>query len=370
MPLQSSGPLKFSDIEREFGQSIVRSLGEYRISKTIGDMRNIPLDEGIGQVGDNGTANSIRFSQFKGKRLNVIVHYAEDEPATSGSRAVGGHNKYSNFSDSVTVIGPEGGQKNKPDNGKGAKVTLHVSARLLSNKAPGESGSHRARCALRTGNPEYWDPSVILHINVGNEALISGIGGNGGAGGDGGNPGNDNGGNGEDGSSAIGIATPVEKIIVQPGGVVQAGGGGGGGGGGAGNDLADVFGGNGGAGSGPGPAGNGGNGSFADTGEEGGVASGGGGGGGSPFQNGGGSGGERGIKPDDNATDGSPGSQSGGGNGGSGDAEGGTQIEGSGGGGGDNGYAIITKGQPIPSTIIGVPSIAGDFVEGSSNIQI
>ena len=58
MPLQSSGPLKFSDIEREFGQSIVRSLGEYRISKNIGDMSNIPLDEGIGQVGDNGTANT------------------------------------------------------------------------------------------------------------------------------------------------------------------------------------------------------------------------------------------------------------------------------------------------------------------------
>jgi len=373
-PLNATGSLRFSQIEQEFGQSIVRSLGEYRISKTIGDMSNIPLDEGIGQEKDdrkdirNGDAtNSIRFSQFRGKRLNVVVHYAVNE-----TRAIGGHNKYTNDDSSVTVIGPEGGVREKPTNGTGAKVILHVSARLLSNKVPGDqSGSHRERCALRTGNPEYWDPSVILHINVGNEALISGIGGNGGAGGDGSTPGNDNGGNGENGSSAIGIATPVEKIIVQSGGVVQAGGGGGGGGGGAGNDLASVNGGNGGAGAGPGAAGNGGNGSAADTGEEGGVASGGGGGGGSPYQNGGGSGGERGIKPQQGrSTDGSPGSRSGGGSGGSGDAEGGTQIEGVGGGGGNNGYAIITKGQPIPFTIIGVPSIAGDIVEGSSNIQI
>ena len=238
MPLQSSGPLKFTDIEREFGQSIVRSLGEYRISKNIGDMSNIPLDEGIGQVGDNGTANSIRFSQFKSKRLNVIVHYSDDE-----TRAVGGHNKYSNFHDSTTVIGPEGGEKNKPDNGIGTKVTLHVSGTLLSNK------ENKERCALRTGNPEYWDPSVILHINVGNEAVISGSGGDGGAGG---NPDSNNGrgGDGEDGSSAIGIATPVEKIIVQSGGVVQAGGGGGGGGAGVKNDLAKLSGPSGGGGSG------------------------------------------------------------------------------------------------------------------------
>ena len=241
MPLQSSGPLKFTDIEREFGQSIVRSLGEYRISKNIGDMSNIPLDEGIGQVGDDGTASSIRFSQFKGKRLNVIVHYANDE-----TRAIGGHNKYNpdnDNDDSVTVIGPEGGVKDKPNNGRGAKVTLHVSGTLLSNK------ENKERSALRSGSPEYWDESVILHMNIGHEAVVSGSGGDGGAGG---NPDSNNGRgeNGEDGSSAIGIATPVEKIIVQSGGVVQAGGGGGGGGAGVKNNDAKLSGPSGGGGSG------------------------------------------------------------------------------------------------------------------------
>lgn len=244
-PLNSTGSLRFSQIEQEFGESIGKKFGGYRISQTIGDMTEIPLDEGIGQEKDDGkdvrngdATNSIRFSQFRGKRLNVVVHYAANE-----TRAIGGHNKYTNDDSSVTVIGPEGGVREKPTNGTGAKVILHVSGTLLSNK------ENKERSALRTGNPEYWDSSVILHINVGNEAVISGSGGDGGAGG---NPDSNNGrgGDGEDGSSAIGIATPVEKIIVQTGGVVQAGGGGGGGGAGVKNDLAKLSGPSGGGGSG------------------------------------------------------------------------------------------------------------------------
>lgn len=226
MALPSSGTLRFSQIEQEFGQTSSRKFGEYRISKEIGDMTGIPLDEGIGRPEDDGTANSIRFSQFRGSRLNVIVHYSANE-----TRAIGGWNKYTNDDSSVTVIGPEGAVKDKPADGKGAKVTLHVSATLLSNKV------NKERCALRSGNPEYWhetDPP-ILHINIGHEAIVSG---NGGAGGAGGNP-NSNNGDGEDGehgSSAIGISAAVEKIIIQEGAVVQAGGGGGGGGGAGRND--------------------------------------------------------------------------------------------------------------------------------------
>ena len=252
MALPSTGSLRFSQIEEEFGESTGKKFGGYRVSPTIGDMTDIPLDEGIGQVSDDGkdvrngdATNSIRFSQFRGKRLNVVVHYSVDEPATSGSRAIGGHNKYTNDGDSVTAISPDPtiDPQTKAPNGKGAKVILHVSGTLLSNK------ENKERSALRTGNPEYWDSSVILHINVGNEAVISGSGGDGGAGG---NPDSNNGrgGDGEDGSSAIGIATPVEKIIIQTGGVVQAGGGGGGGGAGVKNDLAKLSGPSGGGGSG------------------------------------------------------------------------------------------------------------------------
>lgn len=244
-PLNSTGSLRFSQIEEEFGESIGKKFGGYRISQTIGDMTEIPLDEGIGQEKDDGTSNSIRFSQFRGKRLNVVVHYANDE-----TRAIGGHNKYTNDDSSVTVIGPEGGAREKPSNGEGTKVILHVSGTLLSNKVPGtESGSHKERSALRSGSPENWDSSVILHMNIGHEAVVSGSGGDGGAGG---NPDSNNGrgGDGEDGSSAIGIATPVEKIIIQTGGVVQAGGGGGGGGAGVKNDLAKLSGPSGGGGSG------------------------------------------------------------------------------------------------------------------------
>ena len=246
MALPSSGTIRFSQIEQEFGQTSSRKFGEYRISKEIGDMTRIPLDEGIGRPEDDNTENSIRFSQFRGSRLNVIVHYSANE-----TRAIGGWNKYTNDPSSVTVIGPEGAEMPKPQNGRGAKVTLHVSDTLLSNKEPGsESGEHRERCALRSGNPEYWDESVILHMNIGHEAVVSGTGGSGGSGGD---PDDGNVGRGEDGengSSAIGIATPVEKIIIQEGAVVQAGGGGGGGGGGVSSDSGSIIGPSGGGGSG------------------------------------------------------------------------------------------------------------------------
>jgi len=248
MALKKSGSLRFSQIEQEFGQTSSRKFGGYRISKNIGDMSEIPLDEGIGQEKDDGTASSIRFSQFRGSRLNVIVHYANDH---INERARGGNYEYNN-GDSVIAISPDPdiNPRIKAPNGKGAKVILHVSSTLLSNKEPGsQSGSHLERCALRSGNPEYWDKSAILHINIGHEAVVSGSGGDGGAGGD---P-DRNGGRGEDGengSSAIGIATKVDKIIIQEGAVVQAGGGGGGGGGAAKNDKKKLSGPSGGGGSG------------------------------------------------------------------------------------------------------------------------
>ena len=61
-----------------------RSLDEYRIKQTIGEMENLPLDEniplrstatgpGITPTPDNST--TIKFSDFYGKRMNMILVY-------------------------------------------------------------------------------------------------------------------------------------------------------------------------------------------------------------------------------------------------------------------------------------------------------
>ena len=89
MALQSSGQIRFSEIEAEFGPNSERSLGNYRISQNVGDMSSLPLDQGIPQGN-----SQILFSQFRGKRLNLVVHY-------SGSNSTGGKNarqKYNNNS--------------------------------------------------------------------------------------------------------------------------------------------------------------------------------------------------------------------------------------------------------------------------------
>jgi len=45
MALLDNTQLRFSEIEYEFGENPKRSLGEYRIKQTIGDMSNLPLDK-------------------------------------------------------------------------------------------------------------------------------------------------------------------------------------------------------------------------------------------------------------------------------------------------------------------------------------
>ena len=184
--------ISFSDIENEFGQNNGRDLGEYRVSQTVGEMNNLPLDEGIPQSG------SISFSNFAQKQLNVIVHYSGTQirPAT-------GREKYSANS-GVTVIG---GFKGRPSNSSGTRVVLHVSGTVGSSK------DSRVHCALRTGGA--WESGTELEVNVGGEGLIIGAGGNGG---DGSNDYATEGDNGRPGSSALGIAYTVDKVVVQSGG--------------------------------------------------------------------------------------------------------------------------------------------------------
>ena len=344
--------ISFSDIENEFGQNNGRDLGEYRVSQTVGEMNNLPLDDGIPQSG------SISFSDFAQKQLNVIVHYSGTQirPST-------GRQKYSANSD-VTVIG---GFKGRPSNSSGTRVVLHVSGTIGSSK------DSRLHCALRTGGA--WEAGTELEVNVGGEGLIIGAGGNGG---DGSNDYATEGDNGRPGSSALGVAYSLDKVVVQSGGAIRGGGGGGAGGGASREDSATDrrtgAGGGGGGGAGY-PAGNAGsgksgvkgggsssgqNGTINDGGNGGNggnndneARGGGGGGGGAP----GGEVGEGGEGGDggsghDGGTDGEEGRSNRGGEGGAGRATGGDNHgESNGGEGGDNGYAIVIKpGISVSST--------------------
>ena len=83
MAIKNSGnPLSFSEIEAEFGPNPTRSLGKYRTtSPTFNNgnkgpsdglngsslASNLPLDTGI------PTSGAIKFSQFYGKRANIVV---------------------------------------------------------------------------------------------------------------------------------------------------------------------------------------------------------------------------------------------------------------------------------------------------------
>ncbi len=220
MVVHSSGtPIKFTDIEDEFGVingTNTRKLGSYRISETYGGLTT-PLDSGVPQSG------AISFSDFYSKRLNLIVNYYDGANET---RITPKSNYDSDTG--VSVVGP--GNKSRPTNtgsssaSGGSKVIVHVNKAIGS--VQGTSDSEQSKCALRTGE---WDSGTQLEINVGGSGKILGGGGNGGRGGGGGNGGND-GNPGFNGTSALGIQYSGTSVVVQNNGVIQTGYGGGGGG--------------------------------------------------------------------------------------------------------------------------------------------
>ena len=69
MAIKNSGnPLSYTEIAAEFGNPAGNKLGNYRVSENFGQLTNKPLDAGIPQ------GNSpIKFSQFYGKRANIVV---------------------------------------------------------------------------------------------------------------------------------------------------------------------------------------------------------------------------------------------------------------------------------------------------------
>jgi hypothetical protein len=195
MALPSSGPISASQIALEFGSTSRRNIGAYRISDSIGTLSGMPLDDGIPQSG------AISFSDFRGKRLNIVV------PFYGGTR-VNGRTYYNNG-----LAYCVGRLRSRPSSSSGTKVYINPTGGYFAS----DRGS-LANCAIVTGN---WDSDTTLFVEIGSGCQIFGAGGNGGHGG---NDVSDGG----FGSSGLGIQY---SAIVNNRGYIQAGYGGGGGGG-------------------------------------------------------------------------------------------------------------------------------------------
>lgn len=371
MTLPNSGSLSFTQIANEFGN--LGSIGNYRrpfnvVINNTGSGVSWPLDEGF------PTSGSVSFSTFRGKRRNIVVD------CYSGSSA----SRVRASSRGRATVG--GG----PTSISGARIIIYV-----NNTFTSDSTQTRTRCALRTGT---YDNSAKVDIIMGNSARIYGGGGNGGTGGNAGekNAGTNSGNSGNPGTSALGLQTSVEEIVLSGSSIIRAGAGGGGGGGGAGGELENSeeygggAGGSGGAGRPGGLGGNKGNSAgevddYGTNGANGGAnnggdggegatggqkennADGGGGGGGGSWSGNAGRGGEAGQGEGwdaGEASDGAPGgwpttqpaggtagensltriSNGTGGKGGRGGARGSGQAQEPGGNGGSSGYSICSNG--------------------------
>ncbi len=224
MTLKSSGTqLSFSEIGNEFGLppnsgGTGNSFGGYRVLETVGQL-SLPLDTNIPQAGE------IRFSQFYGKKLNIVVDL---HSGTTEFRQDARSDKYNN--NNVRVIG---GFRNAPsDSGeaptggvRGKRVYIHVNKTLGS-----EINSNTQICALRTGS---WESNTELSVDIGSSGKIIGAGGAGGKG-----KSKDFGGSatdGGDGNSALGVQYNNTEVNIVSGGLISCGYGGGGGGGTASN---------------------------------------------------------------------------------------------------------------------------------------
>ena len=202
MAIKGSGSsLAFSEIEAEFGANGERSLGDYRLSQSVGEL-TLPLDTGIPSSGQ------IKFSDFYSKKLNVVVdmHSGGDEFRKSAKS-----DKWNN--NQVTVVG---GFRSKKESG--SKIIIHI------NKKFGSDKSNVQNVAVKTGS---WSAASV-QVDIGGEGQVLGAGGDGGQGGSCLNSGNP----GFSGTSGLGVEHNGLVVNVLSGGIIRAGFGGGGGGGG------------------------------------------------------------------------------------------------------------------------------------------
>jgi hypothetical protein len=229
MALQSLGqPISAGQIRSEFGATNGNSVkfGSYRISQTVSDLINMPLDAEIPQAGP------IKFSDFYSKKLNVVVDYTSLTTVTR----VNARSDYNANNSRIVVIG---NFRQRPASSTGKKIWIHTNGSIGSN-ADTNNPPSRKYCSLLTGG---WDSGTELIMDIGRSGVVMGSGGDGGRGGDasmngienGRQPTVTNGYPGKDGTSAIGVE--YLPILLRNRGIVRSGlGGGGGGGTGTGTD--------------------------------------------------------------------------------------------------------------------------------------
>ncbi len=242
MTIKNSGnPLSFSEIEDEFGSTPGRKLGSYRNShsdfknENCGALTDLPLDTGIPKTGE------IKFSDFYGKKLNMVVDYFDDTGNSGGTtpnilnREDNGNNtmaaswRYNNQPARVRVVG---GYRSRPTGSLsgyqlsstswqgGKKVFIHVN-KFVGGKKSGVDDNTKNRVALRTGT---WPSNTTLQIDIGSSGRLQGAGGMGGKGGFLKPQ------KGRVGTSALGVEYPAQ---INNNGIIRCGYGGGGGGGGS-----------------------------------------------------------------------------------------------------------------------------------------
>ena len=213
MTLQSTGQITFSNIINEFGTPSNSNLGAFRVSENHGSLSNIPLDNNIPQTGE------IKFSDFYGRRLNVVVDcHSGNTEARINARV----DKYN--TNEVSVVG---GFRSQPSPPTGIKVIINVNKSFKSIK-----NQNQKVVALRTGT---YESDCLLRVDVGSEGYIGGAGGDGGKGGAGGKGDGKSGTSGKSGNSGLGIdfESSDGTTVINNSGTISAGFGGGGGGGGA-----------------------------------------------------------------------------------------------------------------------------------------
>ena len=250
MTIKNSGnPLSFTEIEAEFGSGGgQRRLGKYRRDDPAfnnhgpfpeadnGQLGSRPLDDGI----PTGQNSPIKFSEFYGKKLNMIIDYYSGSNQNRTGTGGGSDNnqiatwKYQNESSKVKVVG---GFKTRPSGSYdssgntldssnwqgGKKVIIHVNKRIGSEQASsgGFGNPDRRRCALRTG---AWPSGTDLRLDIGSSGELLGAGGDGrkGSAPSGAKPAKAG-----NGTSALGVQYPVH---IDNNGAIRCGYGGGGGG--------------------------------------------------------------------------------------------------------------------------------------------
>ena len=210
MAINKTQPQELSfkeDIEKEFGANTGRTLGNYRITQNIGQL-SLPLDAGI------PTSGEIKFSDFYGKKLNVVVDCFSTDANNGGAIQYRVDARTDKFDQNkVFVVGGF-----NPKKVSGSKIIIHV------NKKFGSADLNNAQiCALKTGD---FSGAAALQIDVGSNSKILGAGGKGGNG----QQYSGNGGIGHPGSSGLGVSFNGAVVNVSSGAIIRAGFGGGGGG--------------------------------------------------------------------------------------------------------------------------------------------